>query len=204
MKIITVGEINRYIKRSLESDSLLQSVCIRGELSNFKHHYSGHMYMSLKDDTGAIKAVKSRQSAMTLKFTPKDGMSVLAVGRIGVYERDGVYQLYIDTMIPDGIGQLYAAYEQLKAELEAKGYFDSSHKKPIPRYPRVIGVVTASTGAAVRDIINVSRRRNSLVDLVLYPAQVQGENAYKTIIDGIRYFNVSCLLKNSFLLSSKI
>lgn len=189
MKIITVGEINRYIKRSLESDSLLQSVCIRGELSNFKHHYSGHMYMSLKDDTGAIKAVMFRQSAMTLKFTPKDGMSVLAVGRIGVYERDGVYQLYIDTMIPDGIGQLYAAYEQLKAELEAKGYFDSSHKKPIPRYPRVIGVVTASTGAAVRDIINVITRRYPLCDIRIYPALVQGAGAAQSICEGIEYFN---------------
>jgi len=189
MKIITVGEINSYIKRSLESDSLLQSVCIRGELSNFKHHYSGHMYMSLKDDTGAIKAVMFRQSAMTLKFVPKDGMSVLAVGRIGVYERDGVYQLYIDTMIPDGIGQLYAAFEQLKAELELKGYFDSSHKKPIPRYPRVIGVVTASTGAAVRDIINVITRRYPLCDIRIYPALVQGAGAAQSICEGIEYFN---------------
>lgn len=189
MRIVSVGELNNYIKRKFDADANLSSICIRGEISNFKHHYSGHMYMSLKDETGAIKAVMFKSSAASLKFVPKDGMSILAVGRIGVYERDGVYQLYIDTMIPDGVGALYAAYEQLKAELEEKGYFDSSHKKAIPRYPSVIGVVTASTGAAVRDIINVISRRFPLCDVKIYPAKVQGIGAWESICRGIEFFN---------------
>ena len=189
MRIVSVGELNNYIKRKFDADANLSSICIRGEISNFKHHYSGHMYMSLKDETGAIKAVMFKSSAASLKFVPKDGMSILAVGRIGVYERDGVYQLYIDTMIPDGVGALYAAYEQLKAELEQKGYFDPSHKKEIPRYPSVIGVVTASTGAAVRDIINVISRRFPLCDVKVYPAKVQGIGAWESICRGIDYFN---------------
>ncbi len=189
MRVVSVGELNNYIKRKLDADANLSGICIRGEISNFKHHYSGHMYMSLKDATGAIKAVMFRSSAANLKFVPKDGMSVLAVGRVGVYERDGIYQLYIDTMIPDGIGQLYAAYEQLKSELETKGYFDAVHKKPIPRYPRVIGVVTASTGAAVRDIINVIARRYPSCHIKIYPAQVQGIGAAESICRGIRFFN---------------
>ncbi len=189
MKIITVGQVNNYIKRRMDEDANLSSICIRGEISNFKHHYSGHMYMSLKDGTGAIKAVMFRSSAASLRFVPKDGMSVLAVGRVSVYERDGVYQLYIDTMVPDGIGQLYAAYEQLKAELEAEGYFDPSRKKPIPVYPAVVGVVTASTGAAVRDIINVISRRWPVCDIKIYPALVQGVGAAQSVAAGIRYFN---------------
>lgn len=189
MRVVSVGELNNYIKRKLDADANLAGICIRGEISNFKHHYSGHMYMSLKDATGALKAVMFRSSASSLKFVPKDGMSVLAVGRVSVYERDGAYQLYIDTMIPDGIGQLYAAYEQLKAELEAKGYFDPSHKKPIPKYPKVIGVVTASTGAAVRDIINVITRRYPPCHIKIYPALVQGIGAAESICKGIRFFN---------------
>lgn len=191
MHIVTVGEVNNYIKRKLDMDDNLRTICVRGELSNFKHHYSGHMYMSLKDETGAIKAVMFRQSASGLKFVPKDGMSVLAIGRIGVYERDGAYQLYIDSMIPDGIGELYAAYERLKEELEEKGFFDESRKKPIPRYPGVIGVVTASTGAAVRDIINVISRRYPMCDIKIYPAQVQGVGAAETICRAIEFFNSS-------------
>ncbi len=189
MQIITVGELNSYIKQKFDMDENLSAVCIRGEISNFKHHYSGHMYMSLKDATGAIKAVMFKGYASHLKFVPKDGMSVLAVGRIGVYERDGVYQLYIANMIPDGIGALYAAYEQLKQELEAEGYFDPSHKKPIPKYPKTIGVVTASTGAAVRDIINVISRRYPLCNIKIYPALVQGTGAKESICEGIRFFN---------------
>lgn len=189
MQIITVGELNSYIKQKFDMDENLSAVCIRGEISNFKHHYSGHMYMSLKDATGAIKAVMFKGYASHLKFVPKDGMSVLAVGRIGVYERDGVYQLYIANMIPDGIGALYAAYEQLKQELEEEGYFDPSHKKPIPKYPKTIGVVTASTGAAVRDIINVISRRYPLCNIKIYPALVQGTGAKESICEGIRFFN---------------
>lgn len=189
MRIATVSEVNNYIKRKLDMDENLQVLCVRAEISNFKHHYSGHMYMSLKDSTGSVKAVMFRQNASSLKFSPKDGMSVLAVGRISVYERDGVYQLYIDTMVPDGVGQLYAAYEQLKAELEEKGYFDPSHKKPIPQYPGIIGVVTASTGAAVRDIINVISRRYPLCDIKIYPTLVQGVGAAQSICEAIEYFN---------------
>ncbi len=189
MHVVTVGELNSYIKRKFDSDANLSGICIRGEISNFKHHYSGHMYMSLKDATGSIKAVMFKSSASGLKFVPKDGMSILAVGRVSVFERDGVYQLYIDTMIPDGVGALYAAYEQLKAELEEKGYFDSSRKKPIPAFPERIGVVTASTGAAVRDIINIISRRYPLCDIRIYPAQVQGVGAKESICGGIEYFN---------------
>ena len=123
MRVATVSEVNNYIKRKLDSDANLQVLCLRGEISNFKHHYSGHMYMSLKDSASSIKAVMFRQSAAGLKFVPKDGMSVLAVGRVSVFERDGTYQLYIETMVPDGVGALYAAYEQLKEELESKGVF---------------------------------------------------------------------------------
>lgn len=189
MRTVTVGELNSYIKQKLDYDANLNSVCVRGEISNFKHHYSGHMYMSLKDETGSIKAVMFRSNAANLRFGLKDGMSVLALGRVGVYERDGVYQLYIDTMIPDGIGQLYAAYEELKAELESKGYFDDSHKKPIPAYPETIGVVTASTGAAVRDIINVIERRYPVCNIRIFPAKVQGVGAKESICEGIEYIN---------------
>ena len=189
MRVATVSEVNNYIKRKLDSDANLQVLCLRGEISNFKHHYSGHMYMSLKDSSSSIKAVMFRQSASNLKFVPKDGMSVLAVGRVSVFERDGTYQLYIETMVPDGVGALYAAYEQLKEELEAKGYFDSSHKKPIPKFPKIVGVATASTGAAVRDIINVISRRYPLCDIKIYPTLVQGEGAGKSICEAIEYFN---------------
>ena len=189
MRVVTVGEVNNYIKRKFDADAKLQTLCIRGELSNFKHHYSGHMYMSLKDNTGSIKAVMFKQSAMSLRFVPKDGMSVLAVGKVGVFERDGVYQLYIDTMIPDGIGELYAAYERLKARLEEGGYFDPAHKKEIPAFPETIGVVTASTGAAVRDIINVITRRYPLCNIKIYPTQVQGVGASESICEAIEFFN---------------
>jgi len=189
MRIVTVGEVNSYIKRKFDVDENLSGICIRGEISNFKHHYSGHMYMSLKDETGSIKAVMFKSAAVSLKFVPKDGMSILALGRVSVYERDGAYQLYIDTMIPDGVGALYAAYEQLKSEMESKGYFDQSHKKPIPRYPKSIGVVTASTGAAVRDIINVISRRYPLCNIRIYPALVQGAGAKESIARGIEFFN---------------
>ncbi len=189
MHTVTVGEINSYIKRRMDTDINLSSVCVRGEISNFKHHYSGHMYMSLKDETGSIKAVMFRSGASNLRFEPRDGMSVLAFGRISVYERDGVYQLYIDRLVPDGIGQLYAAYEQLKARLESEGYFDPSHKKSIPQYPSVIGVVTASTGAAVRDIINVISRRYPLAKICIYPAKVQGEGSAQSVARGIELFN---------------
>lgn len=189
MKAVTVQELNNYIKRKFDTDVNLTMVCVRGEISNFKHHYTGHMYMSLKDDSSSIRAVMFRSSVQRLKFEPENGMSVLVTGRVSVFERDGQYQIYIDDMIPDGIGRLYAAFEQLKAALEAKGYFAPEHKKPIPRYPSVVGVVTSPNGAAVRDVIKVMSRRFPLADIRIYPALVQGAGAAKSICDAIEYFN---------------
>ena len=189
MKAVTVQELNNYIKRKFDTDVNLTMVCVRGEISNFKHHYTGHMYMSLKDDTSSIRAVMFRSSAQRLKFEPENGMSVLVTGRVSVFERDGQYQIYIDDMIPDGIGRLYAAFEQLKAALEAQGYFAPEHKRPIPCYPSVVGVVTSPNGAAVRDVIKVMSRRFPLADIRIYPALVQGAGAAKSICDAIEYFN---------------
>lgn len=189
MKVITVKELNGYIKNKLDSDQNLCGICIRGEISNFKHHYTGHMYMSLKDADASVKAVMFRSAASALKFVPKNGMRVMAFGRVSVFERDGQYQLYIDAMSPDGIGQLYAAFEELKAKLAKKGVFDEEHKKSIPRYPKTVGVVTAPNGAAVRDIINVISRRYPQADIKIYPALVQGVGAAESICDGIEFFN---------------
>ena len=189
MKVITVKELNAYIKNKLDSDSNLYGICIRGEISNFKHHYTGHMYMSLKDESASVKAVMFRSGAAGLKFVPKNGMRVMAFGRVSVFERDGQYQLYIDAMSPDGIGQLYAAFEQLKAKLGKMGIFDEEHKKPIPKYPQTVGVVTAPNGAAVRDIINVISRRFPASDIKIYPALVQGAGAADSVCSGIEYFN---------------
>jgi len=193
MRVITVKELNNYIKRKIESDELLSLVCVRGEISNFKHHYTGHMYMSLKDDSGSIRAVMFRSSAVSLKFEPQNGMSVLVNGRVSVYERDGQYQIYIENMVPDGIGQLYAAYEQLKSRLEIGGFFDLSHKKDIPKFPKSVGVVTAPNGAAIKDIINVISRRYPLTDIKIYPALVQGIGAKESICQGIEYLNANSL-----------
>ena len=189
MKVITVKELNAYIKNMLDSDSNLYGICIRGEISNFKHHYTGHMYMSLKDESASVKAVMFRSGAAGLKFVPKNGMRVMAFGRVSVFERDGQYQLYIDAMSPDGIGQLYAAFEQLKAKLGKMGIFDEEHKKLIPKYPQTVGVVTAPNGAAVRDIINVISRRFPASDIKIYPALVQGAGAADSVCSGIEYFN---------------
>ena len=189
MRVITVKELNNYIKNKIDSDMFLSLVCVRGEISNFKHHYTGHMYMSLKDDSGSVRAVMFRSSASGLKFEPQNGMNVLVTGRVSVYERDGQYQIYIENMIPDGIGQLYAAYEQLKSKLEQEGYFDAAHKKSIPKFPSVIGVVTAPDGAAVKDIINVITRRYPLAEIKIYPSLVQGVGAKESICRAIEYFN---------------
>lgn len=189
MKIITVKELNGYIKSKLDSDSNLYGICVRGEISNFKHHYTGHMYMSLKDESASIKAVMFRSNASALGFVPQNGMRVMAFGRVSVFERDGQYQLYIDAMSPDGVGKLYAAFEQLKIKLDAMGIFDSAHKKRIPPYPQTIGVVTAPDGAAVRDIINVISRRFPAADIKIYPALVQGVGAAESVCAGIEFFN---------------
>ena len=187
--IITVTALNRYVKQIIDAEDILNSVWVRGELSNFIHHRSGHMYMTLKDETSLIKTVMFKGSADKLTFEPQSGMKVVVHGRVSVFERDGAYQLYIDDMIPDGFGALNIAYEQLKEELRQAGLFDEAKKKRIPRLPSKIGIVTSPTGAAIRDMINILGRRYPLAEIILYPALVQGEDAPPTIIRGIEYFN---------------
>ncbi len=185
----TVTQLNAYMKRVVEGQTALNDIWIKGEISNFKRHYSGHLYITLKDDGGVLKAVMFKSAAMGLTFSPEDGMKVLARGRIGVYEQSGTYQLYINEMMPDGVGELYVAYEQLKKRLAAEGLFDESKKKPIPQYPERVGVVTATTGAAVRDIINVITRRYPYCEIIIYPSLVQGAGAKENIVEAIEYFN---------------
>ena len=186
---LSVTQVNLYIKQVLGRDDILNNILVKGELSNFKAHSSGHMYMSLKDETGVMRAVMFRSAAARLAFKPENGMKVIARGRISVYERDGQYQLYIEHMEQDGIGDLHIAFERLKKKLEAEGLFDSRHKKPLPKYPKTIGVVTAPTGAAIRDILNILSRRFSYSDVTLYPVLVQAENSAKSIVEAIEYFN---------------
>lgn len=187
--IFTVKEINNYIKSIFDHDVILSSVSIKGEISNFKLHSSGHAYFTLKDNDSKMKSVMFKGSASKLKFMPEDGMAVVVQGYLSVYERDGQYQFYAEDMIPEGVGALYKAYEQLKIKLAALGYFDEAIKKPLPYLPKTVGVVTSGTGAAVRDIISIIRRRNPLVNIILYPVQVQGEGASKEIVQGIEFFN---------------
>lgn len=190
---ITVTQLNQYIKTLLETDINLSGVSIRGEISNFKLHSSGHCYMTLKDENAAIRAVMFRSYASRLKFTPENGMKIIASGKISVYERDGQYQLYISSMQPDGVGDLYAAYEQLKAKLQAEGIFDMSHKKTIPAYPKTVGVITSPTGAAIRDIINVATRRYPLAEILICPVLVQGDDSARQIANAIEFMNSSHL-----------
>lgn len=186
---LSVTDLNLYIKDIIAADDILGDVLVKGEISNFKAHSSGHMYMSLKDSGSVLRAVMFRSAAAKLGFTPKNGTKVIAHGRIAVYERDGQYQLYIDKMQPEGQGDLYAAFEMLKQKLMSEGLFDPAHKKRLPKYPKRIGVITAPTGAAIRDIINVLTRRFSYADIVLYPVLVQGENSAASIVSAINYFN---------------
>ena len=186
---MSVTQLNKYIKDKIAGDEFLNNVYIKGEISNFKHHYTGHMYFTLKDGTSLIKCIMFKTANATLNFTPKDGMKVLILGTVAVYERDGVYQVYCKAMKEDGIGSLYQAYEELKRKLEAQGYFDAGHKKKIPFMPQTIGVLTSKTGAVIRDIINVSTRRNPNVHIRLYPVPVQGEGAGAKIADAIRFMN---------------
>lgn len=187
--IATVSQLNGFIKKTFEANPVFFDIWIKGEISNFKKHYSGHLYLTLKDEGGVLKAVMFKTNTFSLNFTPADGMKVMARGRVSVYEASGSYQLYISEMIPDGLGELYVAYEKLKKKLELEGLFDEKHKKPIPKYPHAVGVVTASTGAAVRDIINVLTRRFPYTEIIIYPAQVQGIGAAESICEGIEYFN---------------
>lgn len=191
MKInpISVTELNKYVKDRVAEDEFLNNVYVKGEISNFKHHYTGHMYFTLKDENSLIKCVMFKTSTATLNFVPKDGMKVLVLGTVSVFERDGVYQIYCKAMQEDGMGSLHIAYEKLKAKLEEEGLFDDSHKKPIPFMPKIIGVLTSNTGAVIRDIINVSTRRNPNVYIRLLPVPVQGEGAGIKIANAIRLMN---------------
>ena len=186
---ITVTQLNKYIKNLLETDINLSQVSVKGEISNFKLHSSGHCYMTIKDETAQIRAVMFKTYASALKFTPENGMKITATGKISVYERDGQYQMYIFAMQPDGLGDLHVEYEKLKAKLTAEGIFDPAHKKPIPKIPNAIGVVTSPTGAAIRDIINVATRRYPLAEIIVCPVLVQGENSAKQIANAIEYMN---------------
>ena len=192
-EIFSVTMLNEYIKNFFENNRTLSSVTVRGEISNFTNHRSGHLYFSLKDSDGQIRAVMFRSRAQGLKFMPESGMKVIIHGSVTVYPRDGSYQIYVSSMQPDGIGALYLAYEQMKARLAEEGLFDDIHKKPIPMYPRRIGVITSPTGAAVRDIINVTGRRYPMADIYLYPALVQGAGSEDSLVRALDYLDKSGL-----------
>lgn len=188
--VLSVSQLNRYIKMNFDADENLANIFISGEISNFTNHYrTGHLYFTLKDDSAALRAVMFNSSAKRLKFMPEDGMKVIARGRVSVYEASGQYQLYVDDMQPDGVGALNLAYEQLKAKLQKEGLFSELHKKPLPPYPEKVGVITSPTGAAVRDIINVLGRRFPYAEIVFCPVLVQGEGAHLQLTDAVNLFN---------------
>lgn len=189
MRIVTVSELTNYIKGKMENDPILRNIWIKGEISNFKHHSSGHMYFTLKDEGAALRAIMFRSRNRELLFKPDSGMGVLARGYISLFERDGQYQLYVDEMQPDGIGALHLAYMQLKEKLEKEGLFAIERKKGLPFLPRKVGVVTSPTGAAVRDIINVMQRRFPKTHIIIMPVAVQGEEAPGQIARGIEIVN---------------
>ncbi len=191
MKInpISVTELNRYVKEKVAEDEYLNSVLVKGEISNFKHHYTGHMYFTLKDESSLIKCVMFKSATGYLNFVPKDGMKVIVLGSVQVFERDGVYQIYAKAMQEDGMGSLYKAYEELKEKLSKDGLFDEKNKKSIPFMPKIIGVLTSNTGAVIRDIINVSTRRNPNVYIRLLPVPVQGAGAGEKIAKAIKTMN---------------
>ncbi len=190
MKVISISQLNHYVKSLLEQDRNIASVYIGGEISNFTNHYkSGHLYMSLKDENALVRAVMFRGAASKLTFTPENGMKVIVRARVSLYEKDGSYQLYIDSMQPDGVGALQIAFEQLKKKLAGEGLFDEAHKRPLKRYPRTVGVITSPTGAAVRDILNVLGRRYPLAKVLFAPVLVQGDGAPPQIVDAIDRVN---------------
>ncbi len=186
---ITVTDLNRYIKNKVDGDEYLNNVLVKGEISNFKHHYTGHMYFTLKDENSLIKCIMFKTYTPNLKFVPRDGMKVMILGTVSVFERDGVYQIYCKAMQEDGMGSLYKAYEELKNKLEKQGLFDMKYKKPIPKFPKCIGVLSASTGSVIRDIINVSTRRNPNCYIKLLPVPVQGKGAGEKIAEAIKIMN---------------
>ena len=188
--VLSVSQLNRYVKSIIEQDMNLQTVFVQGEISNFTNHYkTGHYYMTIKDEYSSIKAVMFKTANMRLKFMPENSMNVIIRGRVSVFERDGQYQLYIDDMQPDGTGSFSLAFEQLKKKLAKEGLFDADKKKPIPAYPERVGVVTSPTGAAIRDIINVISRRFPMTELILCPVAVQGDYAAPQIKAAIELFN---------------
>ncbi len=186
---VTVSTLNQYIKNKIAEDEYLNNILVKGEISNFKKHYTGHMYFTLKDENSLIKCIMFKSYAQKLNFLPKDGMKVFLFGGVSVFERDGVYQIYVKAMEEDGIGDLYAKYQEMKNRLEEQGLFDEEHKMPIPMMPKVIGVLTSQTGSVIRDIINVSTRRNPNVVIRLLPVPVQGEGAAEKIAEGIEIMN---------------
>lgn len=188
-QVLSISQINEYIRRMMDADALLGAVAVRGEISNYKIYPSGHHYFTLKDDGAALKCVMFKSSAIRMKFRPENGMQVIAMGKISVYPRDGVYQLFCTAMVLDGVGDLYAAFEQLKAKLLEKGMFDPAHKIPLPKYPDTIGIVTSSAGAAVHDMLRILRKRYPLTQVRLIPVRVQGAEASGEIAAAIAYAN---------------
>ena len=189
IKVLSVTEVNNYLKKIIDNDFILSNLSVKGEISNLTYHSSGHIYFSLKDSTGKISCVMFKSKAQALNLKIKEGMSVITSGRLSVYPATGNIQLYVEAICEEGVGKLHIEFEKLKEKLFNKGYFNEEHKKGIPLFPSRVGVVTSETGAVFHDIINVSRRRSSLVDIVLFPCKVQGEGAFKEIIKGIEYFN---------------
>ena len=188
-QVLSVTQINEYIRSRMDADPMLTQVAVRGEISNYKLYPSGHHYFTVKDEGGALKCVMFKGNALRLRFRPENGMKIIAMGKISVFPRDGAYQLYCSAMVLDGVGDLHAAFEQLKAKLAAQGLFDPAHKKPIPKYPKVIGIVTSSAGAAVHDMLRIIRKRYPLTEVRLFPVRVQGVEAPPEIVGAIRYAN---------------
>lgn len=188
-KVYTVSNVNKYIKMVFDKDPFLSYVAIKGEITNFKAHSSGHLYFTLKDEASTIKCVMFKNAAQNLNIKLSDGAAVIITGTVSVYEVGGSYQVYVRSIVLDGVGELYAKYEELKKKLELEGLFSREHKKQIPFLPTRVGVITSSTGAVIRDIINVSTRRFNKVNLLLYPAAVQGDSVAETVIQGIKVFN---------------
>lgn len=186
---VTVTQLNKYLKDRFDEDENLNAILVKGEISNFKNHYTGHLYFTLKDENSLIKCIMFKSYAERIAFKPRDGMQVMVFGSVSVFERDGVYQIYVKSMLEDGMGNLHEKFEQLKAKLEKEGLFEQKYKKPIPLYPKVIGVLTSQTGAVIRDIINVSTRRNPNVYIRLLPVPVQGLGADEKIAEKIKIVN---------------
>ena len=189
LKSLSVGEVNNYVKKLVENDFILKNLNVKGEISNLKFHSSGHIYFSLKDENSKVNCIMFKNNAVNLDFRLEEGMKVEIKARLGVYHKEGTYQLYCENIKKAGIGELFEEFHKLKKELSEEGIFDEKYKRALPKFPKRVGIITARTGAAVRDIINVIQRRNKSLDIILYPAKVQGENAADSIIEGIRYFN---------------